>query len=305
MTVQMSPQEAHEAILKGECPDNAIVSGDLRFEREQALTRLPDGLKVKGRLHIFSCHKLKELPRGLSARTIEVDHCASLWGTAPSFQSPLEVSRDLIFRDCPQLAVIPTEINVGRDLVLSNCARLGGNSPMDPVPRVPHRVTVGRDAILEACPALSHSPERLKVGNNLWVHGCQLLPILSCEVGADLFIHACASLKRLVSITFSKPSHMSLKACDTLESIGDGVRPRGYLSITDCPALTKLPSGMRLEAGLSVSECEALEEQPEGLVVLGETHLQGPAGGWNVQGANSREERTAIRKQKSPSLSLN
>lgn len=132
MPIRMIPEEARDAILKGSCPDGATVTGILDIHRDQTLTRLPKDLTVEGMLRIQDCHRLTHLPKGLSARSLLINNCASLHGTASDFGSDaLAVPEDIEFLICPQLVHLPDELNAGGHVTLVELPQ-AGQPPIGP-----------------------------------------------------------------------------------------------------------------------------------------------------------------------------
>jgi hypothetical protein len=132
-------------------PHTEYVSLDLA---ESDVETLPEGISVQFRLNLRGCHRLKELPAGLSAGSIDLTDCPALQrlpeGITTSF---LDIS------DCPQLEGWPAtgDLSVGR-LRARNCLGIRSLPPW-----------LGRISQLDlsGCAWLATLPENLEVSS--WI----------------------------------------------------------------------------------------------------------------------------------------
>lgn len=305
MNVRMTPEEAKGAILRGECPEGATVTGSISFIGEQGLEELPNGLRVEGELHVQSCHRFRTLPLAFFAESLNLENCASFTGTAPGFGGEaLDVHGHLILRNCPSLVHLPDELRVGTHLTIADCPRLGNRSSIPPVPQ---RLFVGGNVELDKLPSLAHVLEWMDIGGGLWIRDCQLLPKLSSvNVTGDVAIQSCASLARIEGISFlAAESDLVVRDCHSLEAIGDDVHPGRSLQVQDCPVLTKLPSGMKLLGDISLRDCPSLRGWPEGLEVRGGVWCSGntPQDSWGPSPVFRSQETQAKDRRRSASPS--
>ncbi len=270
-TARLAPAQAQEAILKGECPPGAVVEGGLAFVSEPGLAELPRDLTVLGPLQVDGCHRLKRLPKGLSATALSVRECASLEGFEPAPGTAFQVDGDLLFSKCPSLARFPEALEVGRDLTLKDCHQAWTN-PMGLPLWVPERVRVGRAAVLDGCVGLTELPGRMEVGLELRIIGSPFLAEIRAEegfgtltVGTACLIKRCHGLRRVASLSFAGEGELAVIDCDALEAIGDGVRPQGRLALMDCPSLARLPRRLDLKGSLVADNCPSLGAPPAGI----------------------------------------
>ncbi len=275
-TVRLRPDAAREAILARTCPPNAVVAGDLFLTGEPWLTRLPEGLRVEGRLGISGCHRLAGPIIGLSADSLEISDCAALVGLIEDSAQGLLVPGDLVLQDCPVLDLFPEVAAIRGDLHVSNC----GLGWMQMGHGEPWKLAVGGSATIEGCVGLKSLPLQMAVGGDLHILDCPQLgrsswrPSPDVSVGAACRIQRCHALRRLPSIAFRGEGHLRIAECHSLSAVWEDVRPRGSLHLDDCPLLLHLPDGLALSGSLHATDCPALE-WPDGLDVQGEVRALG------------------------------
>lgn len=211
------------------------VPHNLQFERREALTSLPPGLHIAGRLELFGCTSLTTLPEGLS------------------------VGRKLDLFNCRALTTLPRGLQVGGDLDLTRCEALVA---------LPSGLHVGGGLNIQGAP-LTALPPDLRVGGSLNARYCRLLRSVpaSIQVGGDLVLSGCSALTTLPA---GLQVNRSLDLADStaFTHLPPGLHVRGRLSLRDCTALAAVPPDLRVEEGLDLSGCRALASLPEELLRL-------------------------------------
>ncbi len=277
----MSPEEAHEAILKGTCPPGVSVHGSLAFLNEPSLAELPRGLAVEEGLDILGCHRLRRLPAGLSARSVSVSHCDAFEGFDVHAFDRFFVPGHLVLLDCPSLTAWPRELYVGGQLRVARCQWAWDRPALPRGAGAPFRLSVGGQADLEECAGLRELPREVEVGTSLTLSRCPRMTALPGARGGRLVVgdlcvvERCHGLRELSRVSFRGEGKLRVRDCAALEVVGDGARPGATLALADCPSLSRLPSPLPPSCRLAVRNCPKLQADGEAKAAQGHARQAG------------------------------
>ncbi|HUY78509.1 MAG TPA: hypothetical protein VMV29_17185 [Ktedonobacterales bacterium] len=255
MTTVMKAEQAKQAILRGEAPDDLRVEGKLYFYND-TLKRLPVNWQVDS-LSITGCGPLRTLPAGL--------RCASLSMTDSAITHlppDLQVSEELCLTRCPYLKTLTLGAPVRR-LRLRNCKSLV---------RLPTGAHITEELVIQDCQALAYLPDGLYL-RALLLAGTLALSVLPADLQVTQQL-AARNSGWLESIPPLAVASLDLAGCSALRDLPDGLRVR-YLNITGCVALQRWPrDGLPGLRRLHMSGCAQLESLPPGLWYLEELGIR-------------------------------
>jgi hypothetical protein len=288
----MTPERAHEAILRGVAPDGLIVEGDLSFSpyREQVpLRHLPANLQVHT-LELRGCGDLRALPKGLRCRHLSIRDSALAW-----LPKDLEVSESLKLTSCFYLKSLPFGLKT-RQITLKDCKRLT---------HLPSTLHLTRDLAVTGCENLQYLPTQLilrsldisgsvrmvtlpfdlQVSGEIKARGCVNLQSIPPVAAETLELAGCTSLRELPDGLPVR--YLSVDGCTELDHWPDSGFPRlRRLSMRGCRRLRSLPSGLRQIDQLDVRDCTGLESIPQRLRVTGSLDIGGLS--WHALPLSSR-----------------
>lgn len=200
-------------------PAGLSVGGDLRLSGT-AVERLPDDLRVRGRLVLEHCGNLRTLPDSLdeAVKALRIRCC-------PLERLPenLRVAENLFLAKLPRLDKLPPGLEVGGNLTVKDCRTL-----VD----LPPALTVPGTVDLSGCAALVRLPAGLRVGGDLKATDCKQL----LELPAGLAVRG----------------RVDLGGCVSLAALPRGLRVRS-LSVRGCTSLQSLPEDLHVSEFVEVA----------------------------------------------------
>ncbi len=256
------------------------------------LEALPEGLSVRGTLHLKCCDRLTGFPeqRRLGGSVI-VERCHAL----NRLPDPFEVNGSLTLKGCRRLVELPASLHVSGDLQLIGTSieslpqdlHVGGSLLLEcchGVSELPDGLEVGEDLVIRQCP-VQRLPERLAAGRHLIVEKCPKIEELPAglDVGGDIRVRRCTSLRRLPQ-GHAVGGSLRLPGCINLRELPPGLDVPDALDLRGCTAIASLPLGLRIghgeqrsprEPALIVSDCAALTALPADLDVSGPIDVAG------------------------------
>jgi len=255
-------------------PEGVTFTGSLTLSVCPRLYSLPDRFNVAGSLHIKNC-KLESLPRHLVVGLdLYIKSCSKL-SHLPSFVGPkgsendgAKVARDVSLICCPQLSVLPNNMNVGGTLSIQYCGMLTslskgihvqGDLKIDRTVRdLSEDLFVGAKLSLFVDSGQFTIPEGLFVGTKIELTvGSKASFAIQSRINAlscDIFIMFLQQVQAWdgefrVKGDLCISSGPSLKALPNLLEVG------GSLSIEKCLSLTSLPPSVSVQRDLKICDC--------------------------------------------------